>query len=545
MAYIYELVVTEGPLMGRSFRVETHATLKIGRTCRDIPLFQDERASLEHAELSWTANGFWVRDLASEGGTFVDGLPIPTEGKSLHIDSSLRVGQTVFRLEERRSVPAWAGWSAAVGIPLSAVIIGLIVLAVRGVSYEPEIRFAAPIAQGELTSDQVAVPLSFMRRFGVDHRDLRSRRVTDFDADGHSELWFPLADSEVVVELHGDDWTVVAELPVDCSDRPGLVFPDQECGGRRFRMVEGTYVAVQLASPVAWIAPLVDLEPDDDPLLERQPGEPRPFRVSVAQMPRLTGFLRERGIDEPIHYLACEGVFPGVRAQVLTQAGQIHRLEPGCLGAMSTSGPGLNQSMSREDPVAIAFTANGFDALRRDALTYRLGDPDGLFRQQGDDPRLDAFLGVPDSRAIRVSFDSDPVAQVAVADEARLTGLREWVHTEDSPGAAPMLMASIDSQGTARFELPGCAVVEVQTEAWHCLLRRWCRPTTGFLTAQEVGCTDQPRPLMGAPYLGGVHVSGVDGLEMWTDIDVYGFAGQIDVNRVRVGFRDTSGVPAP
>ncbi|MFT6142618.1 MAG: hypothetical protein ACJAZO_001976 [Myxococcota bacterium] len=545
MAYSYDLVVTEGPLVGRSFRVETHTTLKIGRTCRDVPLFQDERASLEHAELSWTKDGFWVRDLASEGGTFVDGLPIPKVGRALHVDSSLRVGQTVMRLEESRSVPAWAGWSAAVGIPLGAVIIGLIALAVRGVSYEPEVRFAAPIAQGEVTSERVAVPLWFMRRFGIDHRNLRSRRVTDFDADGRSELWFPFLSSEVVVEIQGDDWSVVAELPTECSDRPGLAFPDQECVGRRLRMVEGTYVAVELSSPVAWIAPLADSQPEDDAPIERGPGQPQPFRVSVAQLPRLSGFLRERGVSEPIHYLVCEGVFPGVYAQVLTESGQIQRLESGCLGAMSTSGPGLNPSMSREDPVAVAFTANGYDALRRDALTYRLGDPDGFFHHEGADPRLDAFLAVPDSRAIRVSFDSGPIAQVAVADEARLVGVRHWVHSDDSPSSPPMLMASIDSPGSARFDLPGCAVVEIQTEGWHCLLRRWCRPGSVFLTAHEVGCTDEPRALIAAPYWGGVQVGAVDGLEMWTDIDVYGFTGQIDVNRVRVGFRDTRGVPTP
>ena len=123
MAYIYELVVVEGPLVGRTFRIEPRETTKIGRTCRDVPLFMDERASLEHARISWVeGKGFHVTDLGSETGTFIDGLPVPEHGAPLHVDSAIRVGQTVLRLEERRGIAPWVGWSFAVGVPMAAIV---------------------------------------------------------------------------------------------------------------------------------------------------------------------------------------------------------------------------------------------------------------------------------------------------------------------------------------------------------------------------------------------------------------------------------------
>lgn len=536
VAYVYELVVVEGPLQGRSFRVPTHQTLRIGRTSRDLPLFQDEKASFDHAEISWTADGFWVRDLGSEIGTFIDEYPVPEAGQALLVGSRLRVGQTLLRLDERRAIPAWLGWSAAAGLPLVCVLTFLIVLGLRPIEYAPQLRFAEAIGQGAVTSDTAVVPLWFIRKYGVDHRDLRARRVTDFDDDGRSELWISVNGREAVVELDAEaGWELLGELPADCQDEEGLDFPVLSCAGRRYRMVGGQYELRGLERVVVWAQPMAVVPGERDAPPSRVPGPARPYRMSLPQPERLAGFLAARGVDEPIHYLVCEGAFAGVRAQVLTAAGELQTLDTGCFGALSLNGPGMNAEMAPEPPVAVALTAHGFEALRRDANTFVLGDPSAAFSRLVP-TALAAFTASPASLAARVEVDAEPVEQLAMAEEAQLVGVRHWDHADTAQPAAALLLASLESAGTARLDVPGCAEIEVVTKSWHCLLRRACTPGAIFLTATEVGC-GAPRPLMSMSYGGGLARATLPEVEMLAQIDLHGDGGQIDVNRVRLGFR--------
>ena len=69
------LVVQEGQLAGRRWRVDTDAiTLGRGEEC-DIVL-PDRQVSRVHARVSRADDGFYVEDMGSKNGTYVNGMPV-------------------------------------------------------------------------------------------------------------------------------------------------------------------------------------------------------------------------------------------------------------------------------------------------------------------------------------------------------------------------------------------------------------------------------------------------------------------------------------
>ena len=69
------LVVQEGQLAGRRWRVDTDAiTLGRGEEC-DIVL-PDRQVSRVHARVSRAEDGFYIEDLGSKNGTYVNGMPV-------------------------------------------------------------------------------------------------------------------------------------------------------------------------------------------------------------------------------------------------------------------------------------------------------------------------------------------------------------------------------------------------------------------------------------------------------------------------------------
>jgi hypothetical protein len=312
VARFYELEVIEGPLKDRRWKLVVGQRYRVGRTGREIPLFQDDAASLEHAEISWAADGWWIRDLGSEKGTQIDGVAVDETGRVFPVGALAVVGNTTLKLTMQHGIPAWVGWTAAIGVPVAATLVALTALAVKPIRYDPVVVFDRPVPQGDVTSSEVRIPDSFIRRFGVDHRTLAQRRITDFDADGRSELWLRVRDHEVVVEADGRDFETLGDLPTGCVDEAtGLGFPDLKCGGVRWTFQGDRYVATELDGAVAWLAPLVDTLDPDSGATQRIASHPRPVRVSMLHPERLAGFLRGRGVVEPIHYLLCEEAVPG------------------------------------------------------------------------------------------------------------------------------------------------------------------------------------------------------------------------------------------
>ncbi len=91
------LVVKQGPQIGILFPV-TANTIVLGReeTC-DI-IIQDAEASRRHSRITWEDNDFFLSDMNSTNGTFINGMQIiaPTRLKP---GDSIGVGQTLLTFE--------------------------------------------------------------------------------------------------------------------------------------------------------------------------------------------------------------------------------------------------------------------------------------------------------------------------------------------------------------------------------------------------------------------------------------------------------------
>ena len=97
------LVILESPggepEAGRSFAIDAITTL--GRDVNNTIVVDDPFASTDHAVLTYRGRGWYVEDLASTNGTYVNGHRIEGVGPIGYGDE-LQVGQVRMRLERAR-----------------------------------------------------------------------------------------------------------------------------------------------------------------------------------------------------------------------------------------------------------------------------------------------------------------------------------------------------------------------------------------------------------------------------------------------------------
>ena len=98
------LVVVESPsgepAVGRSFGLEVITPL--GRDVNNAIVIEDPFASAEHAVLTYRGRSWYLEDLDSTNGSFVNGQPI--DGVAvLGYGDEIQVGKVRFRLERTRS----------------------------------------------------------------------------------------------------------------------------------------------------------------------------------------------------------------------------------------------------------------------------------------------------------------------------------------------------------------------------------------------------------------------------------------------------------
>ncbi len=88
------LTVIEGPDEGKRFQLPTDQPQLIGRSTEAIPI-TDNTVSRRHAELTPDGDTWYLRDLASQNGTMVNGVAIKDRIR-LEPGDAIRVGATVF-----------------------------------------------------------------------------------------------------------------------------------------------------------------------------------------------------------------------------------------------------------------------------------------------------------------------------------------------------------------------------------------------------------------------------------------------------------------
>ena len=87
------LTVIQGPDRGRRFELPDNEPQLLGRSSEALPL-SDNTVSRRHAELTPDGGEWYIRDLESQNGTYLNGSPI-RERQLLKAGDQIRVGQTV------------------------------------------------------------------------------------------------------------------------------------------------------------------------------------------------------------------------------------------------------------------------------------------------------------------------------------------------------------------------------------------------------------------------------------------------------------------
>lgn len=91
-----DLLLTGGPLVGTMLPLGD-APIVIGRSPACTLVLEDEYASSRHAALSPQADGWWIEDLSSRNGTFIDDERL-TGPHQLKVGDVIRIGQTTLEL---------------------------------------------------------------------------------------------------------------------------------------------------------------------------------------------------------------------------------------------------------------------------------------------------------------------------------------------------------------------------------------------------------------------------------------------------------------
>lgn len=109
------LVVIDGPMKGRAFALRGNTT-SIGRSPDNDVQFKDHSVSLNHARIVRRANRFFIADVKSRNGTWVNGQQIVSDQEvEVNEGIPISIGRISFRLErpdatlgaKHRSWPSW------------------------------------------------------------------------------------------------------------------------------------------------------------------------------------------------------------------------------------------------------------------------------------------------------------------------------------------------------------------------------------------------------------------------------------------------------
>ncbi len=95
---VLTLSVIQGPETGKRFELPLNEPQLIGRSSEALPI-GDDTVSRRHAELTPDGGIWWIRDLKSQNGTYINGVRV-FDRTRLHPGDQIRVGSTVFSFGE-------------------------------------------------------------------------------------------------------------------------------------------------------------------------------------------------------------------------------------------------------------------------------------------------------------------------------------------------------------------------------------------------------------------------------------------------------------
>jgi len=97
-------VVISGPMKGQKYLVELDSPFLIGRgKSAVIDILYDPTVSRKHAIIYFNKNNFYIRDLNSTNGTYVNGNKIGSD-TVIEDGTAIQTGKTVFMIKLSKNV---------------------------------------------------------------------------------------------------------------------------------------------------------------------------------------------------------------------------------------------------------------------------------------------------------------------------------------------------------------------------------------------------------------------------------------------------------
>jgi pSer/pThr/pTyr-binding forkhead associated (FHA) protein len=222
MSSALDLIVLNGPREADVVQLKPTHPLRLGRSIKGFQLV-DPLVSLTHAEVAWEGDRYWVEDLGSATGTFVNDVRLTDKPVVVVAGMRIRLGETILEVRHRPKSTLLRGLGVAAALFLVFFAYDTYRRSIS-VEYQPHLVWYRSVNQGAgVSSNNIDVPTSFIRETGVDHRGLKIDDVTDYDEDGIDELWLKwdvgLGGRRIVTFDDAGDWMTIGEVPLACKPR--------------------------------------------------------------------------------------------------------------------------------------------------------------------------------------------------------------------------------------------------------------------------------------------------------------------------------------
>ncbi len=256
-----DLVATSGAIEGVRVQLHPREALLLGRASSGLQI-PDELVSIYHAEITWENGAYWVNDLGSATGSFVDDRKLAGEKVKLQVGNVLRVGDTRLRVSTRRRFTPLEAIAIAAPLAVAGVFVVFAVFLGPSRAAPNELNWSETIRRGPMVegTKHLEVAPAFLRANGLDPAELKIRRVTDLDRNGVDEVWIRGTTREWIVTFEADGaWYQLGDLPIGCmdaslTDRSGSM-PLLRCPGVLYDMTPSGYQPAQQEGAVVWLMP--------------------------------------------------------------------------------------------------------------------------------------------------------------------------------------------------------------------------------------------------------------------------------------------------
>jgi hypothetical protein len=572
-----ELISTMGPGEGARIRLSKAKPVMIGRTRSGFQL-NDPLVSIYHAQIAWERGAFWVTDLDSATGTYVDGKRLVNARAPIVAGSQIRIGNTHIEVVVRQKISRLEMLALVSPVFFAALVIALMMAFMGKRANSMALVWSDPIYRGAgmLPSTELEVPLTFQRTHGINVRDLRVRQVSDEDGNGRDEVWLRHGDLEFIITFDEEGgWVDLGSLPVGCMPvtdkyRVGTL-PVIRCPGVFYDLVGDQYRPASQDGVVVWMRPKFDQVASDQ--LRRAlggvlPGEeetveiesqPRPFNSNVPgvvgravesaavdrmarekEMNRSLEPVTERllgsalikahrfGLKQPEYlagFLSLRGINEPIHYLICEDA------LPGIAAQVLTSSGrlvplvyGCQQDIHLTTtrlgrPAIVAFTAEGHRALVADAKTFYSGNPLGSYLADPYEELiawLESSPGYP-VKAIQLKFGGKERYFEPVSAEVPLAEGRLLVPTGELEAAPRAASATLLTSGRSTMNPEGCEEFELLIGPWSCAVSEGCFGGRPFFQVREIGC-GEPEVVMEVAYRDAVRDAQIDNYDLRSDV---------------------------